>query len=88
MWLEPRLPLFGIDGYAPPLEGLAGYVKPVQEDVLGHDIAHDGRLLEVGTERVDLLFQFVEDFACRPRGCGFARSLRSSSGVSSIFVLF
>lgn len=88
MWLEPRLPLFGIDGHAPSLEGLAGHVKPVQEDVLGHDIAHDGRLLEVGTERVDLLFQFVEDFACRPRGCGFARSLRSSSGVSSIFVLF
>jgi hypothetical protein len=55
--------------------------------VLGHDVAHDGRLLEIGAERLDFL-QFVEDLTRRPRGRGFARSLRSSSGVSSIFVLF
>ena len=70
--VKPRLPLLGIDGHAPPLEGLAGYVKPVQEDVLGHDIAHDSGLLEVGAQRVDLLLQFVDNLTRCPRGCGLA----------------
>ena len=46
--IEPRLSLLGIDRHAPPLECLTGYVKPVQENVLRHDVTHDGRLLADG----------------------------------------
>ena len=46
--IELRLSLLGIDRHAPPLECLTGYVKPVQENVLRHDVTHDGRLLADG----------------------------------------